>query len=445
MTIIEIDGSILEGGGQLMRISIGLSALLKKSIRIKNIRAGRSKPGLKAQHMCGLKLVQRLAGGKLEGCVMHSTELTYIPEQDNSLEPEPRAKQTKTNNSEENQNKTDQDSTSHPYQKEIFEVDIGTNGATTLLSQVALPVALFRNYPTILELKGGTNNADTAPPVEYYQHVFLPHLQHFGINFECNILKRSYNNPKGGGHLQLKIKPLMQALPPITLLKARNHQKISYDILAFTSNRVHPRVAQEIVHGASNVLKSYGDNAKSRTSTTITTNPNSTVPEVRSVMQHFDNNLAVGNGSSVLIKANVMALEEEKPLEAKEDTTKAFDNVPKQVQTCLAASSDGSPKINPSKTGAKAARELLEQLNFDSESGFVNVLDQHAQDQLIIFMALACGKSQIECGPLTLHTKTAIYICELLTSAKFKVSDVDKNTVLIECQGIGYYSNHNNT
>lgn len=61
------------------------------------------------------------------------------------------------------------------------------------------------------------------------------------------------------------------------------------------------------------------------------------------------------------------------------------------------------------------------------------------QDQLIIFMALARGKSSIRCGPIELHTKTAIHYTQLLTGAKFNVySDSSDRNFIIECEGIGF-------
>ena len=54
------------------------------------------------------------------------------------------------------------------------------------------------------------------------------------------------------------------------------------------------------------------------------------------------------------------------------------------------------------------------------EDGWVTT-DEYMQDQLIIFMALAKGISKIQTGPLTLHTKTAIYFAEKMTKAKFRV------------------------
>lgn len=76
-----IDGSSMEGGGQILRNSVSLSALLEKPVRILNIRAKRDKPGLKAQHLTGILLVKDLCCAKISGGEVHSTDLTFVPSQ----------------------------------------------------------------------------------------------------------------------------------------------------------------------------------------------------------------------------------------------------------------------------------------------------------------------------------------------------------------------------
>ena len=66
-------------GGQILRISVSLSALLKIPIRVKNIRGGREKPGLRAQHLKGLEVARDICQGKLWGCQLHSTEVVFHP------------------------------------------------------------------------------------------------------------------------------------------------------------------------------------------------------------------------------------------------------------------------------------------------------------------------------------------------------------------------------
>lgn len=392
--MIDIDGSILEGGGQVTRMAIGLSALLRKPITIHNIRGGRPKPGLKAQHVCGLQLVQRLAGGQLQGAVLNSTQIVYRP------------------------SKADHESTRRRIiadddHQEVFDCDIRTAGATTLLAQVALPVALFRPCKTILELKGGTH-ADFAPPADYYQCVFLKALANgFGINqVQCQVVKRGYF-PKGGGLLRLIVEPVKGPLKAMSIVD--HCQLLSIGVHASTAGKVPRNVAHQMASGACHVLsRRYSKN-------TISVDT-----------QYFDQEKAFGNGSSVLCKATVLALRT-----TYDDDGDKNDGNSTKVECLLAGSANGHSKRPPEDFGKQAAETLLTDLQKQV------CFDQYTQDQIIIFMALAQGRSRVlTSGPLTLHTKTAIYIAELMTDAKFTVRD-DINEegggqTIIECQGIGY-------
>lgn len=58
MEPLVVDGSYLEGGGQTLRISSALSAILGIPVKIHSIRAGRSTPGLRPQHLTGKSMMK---------------------------------------------------------------------------------------------------------------------------------------------------------------------------------------------------------------------------------------------------------------------------------------------------------------------------------------------------------------------------------------------------
>src|SRR5438445_10394302 len=77
--MIEIDGSIGEGGGQVLRTSLALAAVLRREVRVFNIRPGREEPGLKAQHLTGAKAITQICGASSKGLQIGSTDFIFSP------------------------------------------------------------------------------------------------------------------------------------------------------------------------------------------------------------------------------------------------------------------------------------------------------------------------------------------------------------------------------
>jgi RNA 3'-phosphate cyclase len=183
--MMEVDGSMLEGGGQILRVSIALSAVLQKTLHIHSIRAKRSKTGLRPQHLAGVELVSRMCGGTLSGGEVGSGEVWHNPGVCSS---------------------------------DTFAADPGTAGSVALLLQAAVPVACLSPTTTAvtLSLRGGTN-AEMAPQMDYITRVFAPIAAQMGVHLEIDIEKRGYF-PKGGGVVSARVTPVENTLTPITLV-----------------------------------------------------------------------------------------------------------------------------------------------------------------------------------------------------------------------------------
>jgi len=153
----EVDGNMSEGGGQILRISTSLSSLLQKPILVYDIRGGRKSPGLKYQHLNGIKLLAEMTSAELKGAELNSQKIEFSPK---------------------------------AHKSGTFKVDIGTAGSVTLLLQSALPAALFTSGLSQFFFSGGTN-VDFSPPIDYNIDVLFPILKKFGIKVDCNIIKRS--------------------------------------------------------------------------------------------------------------------------------------------------------------------------------------------------------------------------------------------------------------
>jgi RNA 3'-terminal phosphate cyclase (ATP) len=180
-TIVRIDGSSGEGGGQILRSSLSLSLVTGRPFRIENIRANRQKPGLLRQHLTAVQAAAEVGSAEVEGASLASKALTFVPGKIRAGD---------------------------------FRFAIGTAGSGTLVLQTILPALITAGGPSRVEIEGGTHNA-AAPPFEFLQRSFIPLVERMGPKVKLALDRYGFY-PAGGGRFVVEITPT-DVLKPINL------------------------------------------------------------------------------------------------------------------------------------------------------------------------------------------------------------------------------------
>ena len=180
--MLEIDGTHGEGGGQILRGSLALALVTGKAFRIRNIRAGRAKPGLIRQHLTAVAAAARVAAAHVVGATLGSTELTFEP---------------------------------NGVTAGVYDFDIGSAGSTMMVLQAVLPALARLAAPSRLKIIGGTHNP-MAPPYEFIVEALAPQLANIGWRCEFNLQRYGFV-PAGGGIIEVVIAPAA-APQPLQLL-----------------------------------------------------------------------------------------------------------------------------------------------------------------------------------------------------------------------------------
>ncbi|KXZ54935.1 hypothetical protein GPECTOR_3g105 [Gonium pectorale] len=215
-----IDGSMLEGGGQILRYSAALSAITGTPVAVEKVRAKRSKPGLQPQHLTGLQLVERICRGELQGGAVGSANISLRP---------------------------------GAAVCGRYSADTRTAGSCTLMVQ---QIPIRRSFSE-LELLGGTD-ADMAPPAGYLADVLAPLLRRlYGDLMEgldVQIVRRGFY-PRGGGILTARVPSLPRgtSLPPLDLTTRGNITQVT--IKSFAAGRVPATVPQRLAASAEAVIR----------------------------------------------------------------------------------------------------------------------------------------------------------------------------------------------
>lgn len=175
--MLVINGAYGEGGGQIVRTALTLSAMLTQPVRLENIRAGRKNPGLAAQHLTAVKAAAMICEAQVSGATLGSTQLTFEPQ-------------------------------SSPIAG-IYEFDVaearegGSAGAATLVLQTVLLPLSRAQAGSLVTVKGGTH-VDWSPSFHYFAEVYLPMAARLGVQARAELIAWGWY-PAGGGEIELTI------------------------------------------------------------------------------------------------------------------------------------------------------------------------------------------------------------------------------------------------
>ena len=249
-----------------------------------------------------------------------------------------------------------------------YTFDIGTAGSVTLLMQSLLPILLFADRQSNLTLIGGTH-VPYSPSVDYYNNVFLPMVRKMGVNAEIDIQEFGWY-PKGGGKVVLYAKP--SKIKPIELISKSDLTSVNG--YASQSNLPEDILVRE-EKGVREVFPGVGYHKTSKLSASI--------------------------GTALTLWAE-------------------YDN------TIIGVDALGKKGLPAEELGASTARSLNKFMKSDA------AVDPWMADQLLIYAALANGRSKIKVPKITGHISSCMETIPLFTGVEFKIDDH-----IISIDGIG--------
>ena len=400
---VELDGRTLEGGGQLVRNALCLSALTGIPVKIHHIRGNRSSGGgLKAQHLACVNWLAHACSAKVEGAEKGSTTLFFEPGKARSdsvcCKYSPAFKKVMRDGEPS-------------YSCRSFE--IGTAGSTGLGLQAILPFILFSELPSGIPvrivLSGGTN-VSGSPSYDYISQVLLPMLKTIGFpEIKATLHKRGWSH--GGsniGSFTLEIPPRETVTLPAFRLRQVN-------LYAKPAKPTHLRAT---IIAPSSCHKHFR---------TVL---------IPAIHHHFGKTHSEVTGNQEIICEGSLH--------------------DKRMYFLLVATIEATPAGSNSSTTYKLGRDWLydrkirthERSATEMAEAVTNALadecqsggwvDEHMRDQLVIFQALSQSGSEIypglgfehELREPSLHARTAEWVAKKMMRVKF---DVDGT-----CDGVGF-------
>jgi len=349
--MIKLDGSYGEGGGQIVRTALALSTITKKPFEVDNIRKGRCNSGLKNQHLYCIKSLEELCNAKTNEIKIGSEYLRFIP---GNIKAKP------------------------------LDINIGTAGSITLLLQAVLLPCLFADKKIKLTITGGTDGK-WAMPFDYFNNVFIPQLKDYA-DIDVKLLKRGYF-PKGGGKIELNIKPRYKINEYSDFNNFWNYLRSQEMYVDLTEQGKLVQI-KGVSHASKNLEKAEVSERQAKVAELMLKRYNCPVD----IKTEYCDTLSAGSG--IVLWA-------------------LFEN-----NVVLGGDGLGERGKRAEIVGEDSAKNLIKEI--DSKAA----VDSHLEDNLIPYIALFGGK--IKVPEITNHTLTNIYVVEKFLGKCFKVDGENK-------------------
>lgn len=247
-----------------------------------------------------------------------------------------------------------------------------------MLAFTLIPLALFARQPSRFSIIGGLFQ-DFAPSAFHVQKVLIPILQRMGAEVRIEILRPGYV-PKGQGLLLLEVQPMHGFLQPLIMNQQGRVKEISG--VSLSSHLEKERVSERMAEHCQQLLQKHG---------------------YRTQMEVLHDRAAPQKGAALLLRAET------------------------DTGCLLGADQAGKPGRRSEAIAEFVVASLLEDLNSKATT------DRHLADQLILFAALAQGRTQYVIPRITDHVKSNLWLVEKILGAKIELEGK-----FLQLEGIGF-------
>jgi len=250
-----------------------------------------------------------------------------------------------------------------------------------MLAFTLIPPALFADSTCTFSLQGGLFQ-DFAPSAHHMQKVLLPLLHAMGGEIQLDVLKPGYV-PQGGGHLRLRVSPLQEGLR--ALRRVDQGKEWRFQGISLASHLQAERVSERMATAADRILREEGFEAR---------------------WNIHEDSSAAQKGAALLLYVQT------------------------DTECLLGADQAGKPGRQSEKIGRFVVRSLLEDLRSSA------TMDRHLADQIIIFAALAKGRTQYILPAMTDHVQSNLWLVKKILGAEFHLEGN-----LLSIDGVGFMRN----